>query len=69
MPKLLVAHQAVTLSQLLLFTFVRAAPDSGLFASFGFAAGERPTLAAFLLFNYLIGPVDEVGAGSTSTMN
>lgn len=58
MPKLLVAHQLVSLAQLSLFTLVRNAP--GVFESFGFAAGERPALGAFLLFQYLIGPVDEV---------
>ncbi|KAL4448266.1 hypothetical protein ABPG75_005485 [Micractinium tetrahymenae] len=58
MPKLLVAHQLVCLAQLSLFTLVRNAP--GVFASFGFAAGERPALGAFLLFQNLIGPVDEV---------
>ncbi|KAL4421809.1 hypothetical protein ABPG77_001598 [Micractinium sp. CCAP 211/92] len=58
MPKLLVAHQLVSLAQLSLFTLVRNAP--GVFESFGFAAGERPALGAFLLFQYLVGPVDEV---------
>lgn len=58
MPKLLVAHQLVSLAQLSLFTLVRNAP--GVFESFGFAAGERPALGAFLLFQYLIGPVDEL---------
>lgn len=59
MPKLLAAHQLVSLAQLSLFTLVRNAP--GVFESFGFAAGERPVLGAFLLFQSLIGPLDEVG--------
>lgn len=58
MPKLLAAHQLVSLAQLSLFTLVRNAP--GVFESFGFAAGERPVLGAFLLFQSLIGPLDEV---------
>jgi hypothetical protein len=57
MPKLLVASQAVTLAQLLVFTAVRTTP--GIFASFGFVA-EQPVLAGFILFQYIIGPVDEV---------
>lgn len=62
MPKLLAAHQAVSLVQLLLFTLVRTSPS--LFASFGFPAGQQPALGAFLLFNAVIGPFDEVsGAG------
>ena len=59
MPKLLVAHQLVSLAQLLVFTLVRSTP--ALFASFGFAAGEQPALAGFLLFQNIIGPLDEVG--------
>ncbi|EFN56421.1 hypothetical protein CHLNCDRAFT_22375, partial [Chlorella variabilis] len=58
MPKLLAAHQAVSLVQLLLFTLVRTSPS--LFASFGFPAGQQPALGAFLLFNAVIGPFDEV---------
>jgi hypothetical protein len=59
MPKLLVANQLVSLAQLLVFTLVRSTP--ALFASFGFAAGEQPALAGFLLFQNIIGPLDEVG--------
>lgn len=58
MPKLLVASQIVALTQLLLFTAVRT--SSSVFADYGFEAGVRPALAGFLLFQQLIGPVDEV---------
>lgn len=56
--KLLVASQLVALAQLLLFTLVNTSPS--LFTSFGFLPGERPALAAFILFQYVIGPLDEV---------
>lgn len=58
MLKLLTSQQLTLLAQLSLFTLARTTP--GLFASFGFAPDERPALGAFLLFNYLLGPVDEV---------
>ncbi|KAI7842551.1 hypothetical protein COHA_003788 [Chlorella ohadii] len=58
MPKLLVASQIVSLAQLLLFTAVRT--SSAVFVDFGFPPGVRPALAGFLLFQQLIGPVDEV---------
>jgi hypothetical protein len=45
-----------------LFTLLRTTP--GLFASFGFPPGQRPVLGAFLLFNAIIGPIDEVECGS-----
>ena len=61
MPKLLVASQIVALTQLLLFTAVRT--SSSVFADYGFEAGVRPALAGFLLFQQLIGPVDEVRRG------
>ena len=57
MPKLLVASQIVSLAQLLLFTAVRT--SSAVFVDFGFPPGVRPALAGFLLFQQLIGPVDE----------
>ncbi len=44
--------------QLGLFSVMRFAP--GLYASFGFPANQRPALAALLLFQLIIGPVDEV---------
>jgi STE24 endopeptidase len=58
MPKLLAATSTVSLAQLLLFTAVRT--SSGVFEDFGFPPGVRPALAGFLLFQQLIGPVDEV---------
>ncbi|KAL4518147.1 hypothetical protein Ndes2526A_g01403 [Nannochloris sp. 'desiccata'] len=44
--------------QLALFSLARFAP--GLYTSFGFPATHRPALAALLLFQMIIGPVDEV---------
>lgn len=61
MPKLLAASQIVALTQLLLFTAVRT--SSGVYEDFGFEGGVRPALAGFLLFQQLIGPVDEVRRG------
>lgn len=46
--------------QMSLFTLLRSSP--GLYRSFGFAPGQRPVFAALLMFQELIGPVDEVGA-------
>ena len=44
--------------QLGLFAVARSAP--GLYTSFGFPPNQRPALAALLLFQMIIGPVDEV---------
>ncbi len=44
--------------QLGLFSMARFAP--GLYTSFGFPPTHRPALAALLLFQLMIGPVDEV---------
>jgi hypothetical protein len=55
--------QFITLANFLLFAGVRTAP--GLFQSFGFDK-SRPAFIAFVLFQYLVSPVDEVRrAGST----
>ena len=52
-----VIMQAVAFGELSLFSLVQNSGE--LMASFGFV-DERPALIKFLLFNYLIGPVDEV---------
>jgi hypothetical protein len=49
--------QFITLANFLLFAGVRTAP--GLFESFGFDK-SRPAFIAFVLFQYLVSPVDEV---------
>jgi STE24 endopeptidase len=51
--------QFVMLCNFLLFAAVRNAP--GLYESFGFTK-DKPALVAFLLFNFLVSPVDEVRA-------
>jgi STE24 endopeptidase len=53
-----VMGQFITLANFLLFAGVRTAP--GLFESFGFDK-SRPAFIAFVLFQYLVSPVDEVG--------
>lgn len=50
--------QVILAAQLSLFAIVREAP--GLFESFKFPAGVKPALASLVLFQALIGPVDEV---------
>ena len=57
-PVLFVASQCLLAAQLSLFAVARFAP--GLYSSFGFVPGERPALAAMMLFQLIIGPVDEV---------
>ena len=57
-PVLFIASQCVLASQLALFAMTRGAP--GLYTSFGFPVDQRPALAALLLFQMIIGPVDEV---------
>lgn len=57
-PRLFVASQIMLIAQLSLFALSRGAP--GLFASFGFPPDQRPALAALILFQMIIGPVDEV---------
>ena len=52
-----VVMQAVALGEFSLFSLVQNSP--GLLASFGFL-DERPALIKFMLFNYMLGPVDEV---------
>jgi hypothetical protein len=49
--------QLVTLVQFSIFTLVRTSDD--LFESFGFT-GSKPAFVAFLLFNYISGPLDKV---------
>lgn len=49
--------QCIMLANFLLFAAVRNTP--GLYESFGFTK-DRPALVAFLLFQFLMGPVDEV---------
>jgi len=55
---LFIATQAILAAQLAVFAAARGAP--GLFEAFGFAKDQRPALAALVLFQALIGPVDEV---------
>ena len=57
-PMLFVAHQVVLGAQLALFAAAKGAP--GVFESFGFGAGERPALAARVLFQLMTGPLDEL---------
>jgi STE24 endopeptidase len=49
--------QFIILANFLLFAAVRNTP--GLYESFGFTQ-DRPALVAFLLFQFLMTPVDEV---------
>jgi hypothetical protein len=53
-----VMGQIITLVQFLLFTLMRN--SEGLYDSFGFTEA-RPAFIAFLLFQFVISPVDEVG--------
>ena len=57
-PVLFAAGQAVLLAQMSLFTLVRS--SAGLYRSFGFVGAQRPVFAALLIFQEMIGPVDEV---------
>lgn len=57
-PVLFVTSQILLAAQLALFSIVRGAP--GLYEAFGFAPGQRPVFAALVLFQSLIGPLDEV---------
>lgn len=57
-PVLFVASQMILGAQFGLFTFLRS--NEGLYESFLFPASERPVLAALLLFQLLIGPLDEM---------
>lgn len=56
-PKNFVLSQVVIFAQMSLFTFTRTAP--GLFESFGFIK-EQPVFMSIVLFQLLLGPVDEV---------
>lgn len=49
--------QFIILANFLLFAAIRNAP--GLYESFGFTQ-DRPALVAFLLFQFLMAPMDEV---------
>lgn len=49
--------QLILLANFLLFAGMRNAP--GLYESFGFTQ-DRPVLVAFLLFQFLVAPMDEV---------
>lgn len=53
-----VLTQAVMLANFLLFAALRNTP--GLYESFGFGSHDRPALVAFLLFQILVAPMDEV---------
>lgn len=57
-PMLFVSGQLMLGAQLALFAAVKGAP--GLHQSFGFSAGERPALAALVLFQLMTGPLDEL---------
>lgn len=46
------------LAQMSLFTLLRS--SAPLYRSFGFRPGQQPVFAALLMFQELIGPVDEV---------
>lgn len=59
-PVMFAAHQVVTLAQMSLFTLIRS--SRGLYQSFGFHA-QQPVMAALLMFQELVGPVDEVSPG------
>ncbi|KAL6777605.1 hypothetical protein ACKKBG_A14915 [Auxenochlorella protothecoides x Auxenochlorella symbiontica] len=56
-PRLLAAAQVQILGQLALFTALRASPT--LASSFGFDPVTSPPFIAFVLFQYLSGPLDE----------
>lgn len=60
-PRLLAAAQVQILGQLALFTALRASPT--LASSFGFDPVTSPPFIAFVLFQYLSGPLDEVRGG------
>lgn len=51
--------QLIMLANFMLFAAVRNTP--GLYESFGFTQ-DRPALVAFFLFQFLLGPLDEVRA-------
>jgi STE24 endopeptidase len=55
---LFIGTNIIMACQLGLFSLARFAP--GLYTSFGFHSTHRPALAALLLFQMIIGPVDEV---------
>jgi len=55
---LFIGTNIIMACQLGLFSLARFAP--GLYTSFGFQASHHPALAALLLFQMIIGPVDEV---------
>jgi len=57
-PVLFVSGQLMLGAQLALFAVAKGAP--GLHHSFGFAPGERPALAALVLFQLMTGPLDEL---------
>jgi STE24 endopeptidase len=57
-PVLFASHQAILGAQLALFAAAKGAP--GLYEAFGFAPGERPALAALILFQLMTGPLDEM---------
>jgi hypothetical protein len=63
--QLLLSLQVVTLAQMSLFTLLRT--HAGLYRSFGFRVGQQPVFAALLMFQELIGPVDEVRSSAYCT--
>lgn len=57
-PALFASHQLILGAQLALFAAAKGAP--GLYEAFGFVPGERPALAALVLFQLMTGPLDEL---------